>query len=120
MKVALSASYYRIPAIKRLLDGCEVIYTSNVRARDELWEALGSWRVHFTPNASEAMHAFLRSQHPDAEFIGFNDIRYELEKLVRDSCEETIRALAGPENDEPLAVATNRARLMLGMRQLPL
>ena len=80
MKVALSASYWDVPAVTSLLGDCEVIYTTNVQARDELWRLFGRSVVHFVPTTSGEWGQFIRSGHPGAEFIDFPDLR----ECVRD------------------------------------
>ncbi len=48
-KYAASASFYTCPDVVDILHSCDCIFTSNVDARDELYAALGSHRVHFIP-----------------------------------------------------------------------
>lgn len=48
-KYAASASFYTCPDVADILHSCDCIFTSNVDARDELYAALGSHRVHFIP-----------------------------------------------------------------------
>lgn len=74
MKVALTASFWNVDPVREILEECEVIYTTNVRMRDRLWEALGAHRVHFIPNASPAMMKFLKDQHEGCEFVEYGQL----------------------------------------------
>lgn len=90
MKVALSASYWGSEAIKSILRDCDAIYTSNVRARDELWRAFGSHRVHFIPNSSAAMLNFIRAMHPDCEFVDYGHLHQAFHDAVTSGHVQTI------------------------------
>jgi len=79
LKIALSASYWNRPEVEAVLRECDVIYTTNVAARDELYELFGKSRVKFIPCATEEMLDLIRSWHDrpygeDAEFVTFSDL----------------------------------------------
>lgn len=74
MKVALSASYWQAEAVQKILRECDLIYTTNVRVRDELWRLFSSHVVHFIPCSTDAMLNFLRAMHEGDDFVTFSDL----------------------------------------------
>jgi len=74
MKVALSASHGGNQKAIELLESCDLIYTTNVRCRDDLYELFGDDVVRFIPDATESMREFLENRHKADEIIGFSDL----------------------------------------------
>jgi hypothetical protein len=93
-KIALSASLWVAPAVKAMLSECEVIYTTNVDARQQLEEQFGREGIKFIPYSTQQMMDFLKSQHPGCEFITFGDIQAAVRTSIKNRCVETARALA--------------------------
>lgn len=90
MKVALSASYWDNEEVQRELKECDVIYTTNVRARDELWGLFGENRVRFIPCSTPEMLELVKSWYlrggEDVEFIEFNhlfEIVYKRKRMAQ-------------------------------------
>jgi len=95
LKISLSASYYIVPAVARVLRTCDVVYTTNVDRRDEIREAVGPHTVKFIPTASSSMLDFLKQLTPGAEYIDFRDLRRVVQKSLLDRDKETAVALSG-------------------------
>ena len=74
MKISLSASGFNIPPVAELLNECDLIFTTQVINRDELWKLFGRDKVHFIPDACNDTLEFMKSKYPDAEFIGFSEL----------------------------------------------
>lgn len=92
MKVALSASYWNVPCVREILLDCDIIYSTNINAKDSLCELFRN--VRFIPDSCADMMEFLRNRHEGAEFVDFSDLR----KMIRESLIagniETARSLA--------------------------
>jgi hypothetical protein len=84
MKVALSASFFTCPAVNEMLTQCDVVYTTNVAARDMLYEHLGSWRVRFLPANTPEFTQFLVEKHRGAndEIVQYPDIKAVWENWI--------------------------------------
>lgn len=91
MKVSLSASYWNVPCVRDILLDCDIIYTTNIGAKDSLCELFRN--VRFIPDSCADMMEFLRNRHEGAEIFDFSDFR----KMIRDSLSigniETARSL---------------------------
>ncbi len=78
-KYAASASFYTCPDVVDILHSCDCIFTSNVDARDELYAALGSHRVHFIPGfllANPNVRKEIQSgAGKEIEWINYADLR---------------------------------------------
>lgn len=77
MKIALSASFWDQPEVQEVLKDCDAIYTTNVRARDQLWALFGEGRVKFIPCATEEMMSVIKNWYrydEDVTFIEFGDL----------------------------------------------
>lgn len=68
-KIALTASYYDHPEVAAVLRECEVIYTTQVRNREDLEKRFVN--VRFIPDSCPDTIAYLKKRHEGAEFIEF-------------------------------------------------
>lgn len=75
LKIALSSSYWSNEAVQKALGECDMIYTSNIGARDKLYELFGKDRVKFMPNCATSMLELVRSWYPGETFIEYSDLR---------------------------------------------
>lgn len=80
MKVAFSASYWKLPKVFELLQNCDVIYTTNVEKLQEIRDAFG---VHVSiqplPGGLPGLVDYIKSTYLNTEFVMFSDIM----KLVK-------------------------------------
>jgi len=82
VKIALSASFWNIPACRAVLDFCDRIYTTNVGCYNELQDMFGAERIKVLPDACPETVKFIiareTSWHHDlgheVEFITFSDL----------------------------------------------
>lgn len=75
LKIALSSSYWANEDVQKALRECDMIYTTNVGARDRLYELFGENRVKFMPNCTNSMLELVRSWYPGETFIEYSDLR---------------------------------------------
>ena len=74
MKIALSASHGGNPDAIKMLQDCELIYTTQIQNRDELFKTFGEGTVLFIPDATSSTVDWIKSRHEDAEFVTFSDL----------------------------------------------
>lgn len=75
-KYAASASFYTCPPVADILHSCDMIWTSNVDARDEICGAFGSHKVHFIPGFLLTRDAVRKSieNGDDVQWIEYGDL----------------------------------------------
>lgn len=78
MKVSLSASHGNNQDAINLLKTCDIVYTTNVFARDHLYELLGDV-VKFIPDICQDAKEYLEKRHENDEVIGYPEL-WELRK----------------------------------------
>jgi len=80
IKIALSASFWNVPACKALLMLCDRIYTSNAGAYGELQEVFGADRIKVMPDAMPSTLQWVKQREiemePDANvsFVTYSDL----------------------------------------------
>ena len=81
MKIALSASYWRVPAVQKVLHTCDTIYTTNWDALNELRETFGDHKINLLPHGHQWVISAIVENLKDAygdtlEVVTFGDIVY--------------------------------------------
>lgn len=79
IKIALTASYYDRPRVKKLLQECDVIYTTQIQNAESLRATFCD--VRFIPDSTPSMIELLKARHDGAEFVEFPHV-FELAKRV--------------------------------------
>lgn len=80
MKVALSASFWNEPKVRKLLHECDRIYTTQVENYGRLIKEFGVSKICIIPDATNDLMDFLQRRehehHPDVEvtFVTYVDL----------------------------------------------
>jgi len=94
--VSFGASFFDVPKILEVLKGCDMIYTTNVMARDELYGIFSDEKVAFIPPGMFEVIAYMTSntlrEHPNCAVIGFSELHKMFVNLVKTGHSETIIA----------------------------
>jgi hypothetical protein len=82
MKVAFSASYWKLPKVFKLLQTCDVIYTTNLEQIPNMKHVFG-WDTNIQPMPAglPGLTDYIKSTYLNTEFVTFSDIM----KLVKDN-----------------------------------
>lgn len=73
MKVALSASFWQNQKVQELLGTCDLIFTTNILAYENLKELFPD-KVFIMPNACTETILTVKSWFPNAEFITYSEV----------------------------------------------
>ena len=93
MKIALSASYFNIPAVAAELKTCDVVFTTNASQVDNIRKIVGD-KLRVVEGPFEAIEA-LRANYPGAEFVGFPAYRRIIKAQLLNGDQETAKLLTG-------------------------
>lgn len=83
MKVAFSASFWMFPEVHKLLESCDVVYTTNIDRFQEISKTF-DWCTNVQPLAHglSGLVNYIKSTYPaDTEFVEFCD----LHKIMKDN-----------------------------------
>lgn len=116
LKIALSASFYNIPAVQALLHTCERIYTTQVRNGNEIVQLFGVEKVHGLPDGTpstlqmikEREVANARRENREIEFVTFGDLL-----KISQVTDERLQIALGELEEQKLLVESLRQEILL-------
>jgi hypothetical protein len=77
-KIALSAAYYGNPEVAKLLEECEVIFTTQTNNTERLYMRFGKDKVYFIPDRDpetiEHITQEFKNKFPDVVFYTYEDL----------------------------------------------